>query len=122
MIFIRFKTKYGGHSKFHRNLRQYAHQALEDLRNCNNKEDLDKAINSINLKLVEICKCSYHLKKQEINKPLKLFKTWSDRHGLEISKEKTQFLVLRNLRRGPPFTGETNESSAPKPSNTFECT
>ncbi|GBN67450.1 hypothetical protein AVEN_204814-1 [Araneus ventricosus] len=32
MTFIRFKTKYGGHSKFHRNLNQYAHQALEDLR------------------------------------------------------------------------------------------
>ncbi|GBM86138.1 hypothetical protein AVEN_75411-1 [Araneus ventricosus] len=32
---------------------------------------------------------------------LKIFKTWSDRHGLEISKEKTQFLLLSNLRRGP---------------------
>ncbi|GBM31216.1 hypothetical protein AVEN_193346-1 [Araneus ventricosus] len=30
---------------------------------------------------------------------LKIFTTWSDRHGLEISKEKTQFLLLSNLRR-----------------------
>ncbi|GBL88244.1 hypothetical protein AVEN_117823-1 [Araneus ventricosus] len=69
MTFIGFKTKYGGHSKFHRNLRQYAHQVLEDLCNCNNKEDLDKGINSIHLKIVEICKRSYRLKKQEIKKP-----------------------------------------------------
>ncbi|GBM05382.1 hypothetical protein AVEN_94697-1 [Araneus ventricosus] len=43
MTFVIFKTKYGGHSKFHRNLRQYAHQALEDLCNCNNKEDLEQS-------------------------------------------------------------------------------
>ncbi|GBL75927.1 hypothetical protein AVEN_234260-1 [Araneus ventricosus] len=31
---------------------------------------------------------------------LKISKTWSDHHGLEISKEKTEFLLLSNLRRG----------------------
>ncbi|GBO33801.1 hypothetical protein AVEN_20533-1 [Araneus ventricosus] len=69
MTFIRFKTKYGGLSKFHRNLRQYAHQAFEDLCNCNSKEELNKVINSIHLKPVIICKRLYRLKKQEINKP-----------------------------------------------------
>ncbi|GBM31246.1 hypothetical protein AVEN_223444-1 [Araneus ventricosus] len=32
---------------------------------------------------------------------LATFKTWSDKHKLEIAVEKTNFLLLSNLRRGP---------------------
>ncbi|GBN78316.1 Putative protein in type-1 retrotransposable element R1DM [Araneus ventricosus] len=32
---------------------------------------------------------------------LKIFELWSDKHELQISREKTQFLQLGNLKRGP---------------------
>ncbi|GBN79917.1 hypothetical protein AVEN_84347-1 [Araneus ventricosus] len=32
---------------------------------------------------------------------LKVFRTWSDRHDLSISVEKTKFMQISNLKRGP---------------------
>ncbi|GBM58287.1 hypothetical protein AVEN_220203-1 [Araneus ventricosus] len=45
---------------------------------------------------------------------LKIFKLWSDKHELQISRDKTQFLQLGNLKRGPSiFWGDRRVKSAP---------
>ncbi|GBN82729.1 hypothetical protein AVEN_167250-1, partial [Araneus ventricosus] len=69
MTFIRFKTKYGGHKKFHTKIKAIEEEAIQDLINCTSPTQLDRTIASIHHKIIETCKSSYKTKKQKINKP-----------------------------------------------------
>ncbi|GBN60469.1 hypothetical protein AVEN_54978-1 [Araneus ventricosus] len=102
LSFLRFKTKYEGHNKFHNKIKTIAEEATEKIQQCNSKTGLDET-NEIHLEIMNTCKSSYRVKKQEINKP-QHGGWWSQ--DLEITKKKVGALRRRaqrapaDLRRG----------------------
>ncbi|GBN93599.1 hypothetical protein AVEN_174390-1 [Araneus ventricosus] len=102
--FQRFKTKYGGHRKFRHNLNNHSQEMITKLIECTTKEDLDIAFTEVHQELIDICKKSYKIKKQELLKPPSW---WTP--TLEMEKKKLCALRRRGQRQAR--SNGTTESS-----------
>ncbi|GBO09339.1 Putative protein in type-1 retrotransposable element R1DM [Araneus ventricosus] len=95
LSFHRFKTKYGGHQKFIQKMKTIAASFLDHLSNSSSKAELDATINNLHMQIIEACKSSYRLKRQEINRP----PAWWTQ-DLDITKKKVGAL-RRRAQRAP---------------------
>ncbi|GBO26896.1 Retrovirus-related Pol polyprotein from type-1 retrotransposable element R1, partial [Araneus ventricosus] len=94
LSFHRFKTKFGGHKKFISKIKALAAPYIEQLKHSTTKSELDKLTNDLHKSIIEACKSSYRLKRQEINKP----PAWWTQE-LDITKKKVG--ALRRAQRAP---------------------
>ncbi|GBO09343.1 hypothetical protein AVEN_123916-1 [Araneus ventricosus] len=92
--FQRFKTKYGGHRKLRHNLNLQSQALITKLKECTTKEELETAFTEVHQDLIDICKKSYKIKKQELLKP----PTWWT-PTLETEKKKLCALRRREQRQ-----------------------
>ncbi|GBN79878.1 Retrovirus-related Pol polyprotein from type-1 retrotransposable element R1 [Araneus ventricosus] len=95
LSFHRFRTKYGGHQKFIQKMKTIAASFLDHLSNSSSKAELDATINNLHMQIIEACKSSYRLKRQEINRP----PAWWTQ-DLDITKKKVGAL-RRRAQRAP---------------------
>ncbi|GBO23144.1 hypothetical protein AVEN_19061-1 [Araneus ventricosus] len=109
LSFHRFKTKFGGHQKFIQKIKSIEAEFLDQLSNSSTKAELDELINSLHIKIIEACKTSYRLKRQEMNRP----PAWWTQE-LDINKKKVGALRRRAQRAPAEGLREPLEDSGGK--------
>ncbi|GBN11197.1 hypothetical protein AVEN_272586-1 [Araneus ventricosus] len=64
--FTRYKTRYGNHNVFLKNLKSYVNSILGAFRNSQNEKDINEATNFLQNSVIEACSKSYRTKNQNL--------------------------------------------------------
>ncbi|GBM51483.1 hypothetical protein AVEN_197040-1 [Araneus ventricosus] len=100
LSYLRFKTKFGGHKKFHTHFKEEINKLLEIIHNADTIKDLNATTEKLQLEILDSCLLSYKIK--EIPKTLNI--SWWNQ-SLEIKKKELNAM----RRRVKKSTGETRE-------------